>query len=613
MLHVFGGRSSIFVDTIGHAAGLVIFGLLIILLLRNWRYGEQPQKKLSLAVAGLVCLWNISELVVLAAGNQLTPVTHSAIDLSYCCLSLLPAVLLHIALGDRMRMLAWSGYILSAAAIVLAYAGAAKAPAEQSPPSLLTLSLGFALLSAGAWLWAEWQARRRQRAMRPNRVAFLSLFVFATSFFHFWPGHTAEVWIGEAIWHHAAIPIALIILLQDYRFLLLDVFLRFTLSAGWIAAWLWGMAWLNDQLHLWAGARNSDFRKALLLTSLVCLIYLLARSLRLMQLLLTKFVFRRRPVADLTYALQSSIASTEPLLLDNSAKEIASYYAAKSWLVLWNQADGLDSVKPVVVDPLRQREVPEAPWAAVILPLRFSKGDSCRIYLGSRAGGRRFLSEDLLGLESVRVALLERVERFRNEQMNQLVSQAELRALQAQINPHFLFNALNTLYGTIGRGSPQARQLVLNLADVFRARLQSNRSYVPLSEELDLVRAYLEIEALRLGDRLISETTVDDEDFSESLIPVLTIQPLIENAVRHGMSASGTAHVRLEIKQSVEGMRIAVRDKGRGFSSASDSNGMGLGLENVRKRLKLCYGEKARLEIESSSSGSAVWFVIPRA
>src|SRR6202035_2997713 len=125
-------------------------------------------------------------------------------------------------------------------------------------------------------------------------------------------------------------------------------------------------------------------------------------------------------------------------------------------------------------------------------------------------GGRRYLSEDLQALSRLTAAIVEQVERFRNSEMQRLVSQAELRALQSQINPHFLFNALNTLYGTIPREEVGARRMVINLAEIFRYFLQSDRTFVPLSQEMQIVRAYLEVEQLRLGDRLRVEFQVDE-------------------------------------------------------------------------------------------------------
>ena len=111
-----------------------------------------------------------------------------------------------------------------------------------------------------------------------------------------------------------------------------------------------------------------------------------------------------------------------------------------------------------------------------------------------------------------------------------------MKALHAQINPHFLFNSLNALYGTIPRTAEGARRTVLNLADVFRYFLQTGGTTIPLSEELRIVKAYLEIEQLRLGDRLQVNLDIDPAALSV-LVPPLCIQPLVENGIRHGVAA----------------------------------------------------------------------------
>jgi len=145
------------------------------------------------------------------------------------------------------------------------------------------------------------------------------------------------------------------------------------------------------------------------------------------------------------------------------------------------------------------------------------------------------------------------MERFRAEELERLVAQAELRALQEQINPHFLFNALNTLYGVIDRTSWDARRMVLNLSEIFRYFLQGDRTVIPLSEELQIVQAYLEIECLRLGNRLKSELRID-ESVRSAMIPILSIQPLVENAVKHGVaSKSGSGMVSLAAKKQATG------------------------------------------------------------
>jgi LytS/YehU family sensor histidine kinase len=212
-------------------------------------------------------------------------------------------------------------------------------------------------------------------------------------------------------------------------------------------------------------------------------------------------------------------------------------------------------------------------------------------------------------------AIVEQVERFRAEELKLLVSQAELRALQAQINPHFLFNALNTLYGSIDRRSREARRIVLNLAEIFRYFLQGHRTLIPLSEELRIVEAYLEIEALRLGDRLETELRIG-ESARATMIPVLAIQPLVENAIKHGVAAKqGRGKVSVRTDNMPAGLRITVEDTGVGFeqSRTQSQHGTGLGLENVRQRLALCYGPAADLRIHSSDAGTTVSFLIPNA
>jgi LytS/YehU family sensor histidine kinase len=240
-------------------------------------------------------------------------------------------------------------------------------------------------------------------------------------------------------------------------------------------------------------------------------------------------------------------------------------------------------------------------------------GDVRYLLLGRRHGGRRYLSEDLQSLSRLTTVILEQVERFRSLEMQRLVSQAELRALQSQINPHFLFNALNTLYGIIPRDASGARKTVLNLAEIFRYFLQSERSFIPLSEELEIVRAYLEIERLRLGPRLEVQIYVDDAALP-ILIPILSIQPLVENAIKHGLSSKpGPGLLGLRATVLDDQLQIAVEDNGLGLDASTDNSGSGVGLANVKRRLQLCFGPDADILIDSSSDGTKVQFAIPLA
>jgi len=256
------------------------------------------------------------------------------------------------------------------------------------------------------------------------------------------------------------------------------------------------------------------------------------------------------------------------------------------------------------------------PWVQAVLPLRFSRGDVHFLLLGAREGGRRYLSEDFSVLARLGAAVVEHVEQIRAIEMENLVSQAELKALQAQINPHFLFNSLNTLYGVIDRDNAEARRMVLNLADVFRYLLRSDRTLIAVEEELKIVRAYLEIEELRLGPKLSTELTIEDAAL-QAAIPLLSIQPLIENAVKHGVAARmGAGFVRLTIRVDGEGMCVEVVNSGecdeRILAATGAGIGLsGIGLSNVRRRLALYYGTEAQFHAAVGQGVTTVGFTLP--
>jgi LytS/YehU family sensor histidine kinase len=195
--------------------------------------------------------------------------------------------------------------------------------------------------------------------------------------------------------------------------------------------------------------------------------------------------------------------------------------------------------------------------------------------------------------------------------MQALVSQAELRALRAQINPHFFFNALNTLYGVIARENSSARRLVLNLAGLFRDSFAVNSNLRPLAEEIKIVRAYLEIEELRLGSKLCTEFDIDDSVLSEE-VPVLSIQPLVENAVKHGVACGrGDGFVRLSIRTHGDCIMVAITNSGVFREPGIDQEGNGIGMANVRRRLTLCYGIASDLQISSVDGVTTVCFLLP--
>jgi two-component system LytT family sensor kinase len=249
------------------------------------------------------------------------------------------------------------------------------------------------------------------------------------------------------------------------------------------------------------------------------------------------------------------------------------------------------------------------PWAEAAIPCRLGQGDSRLILLGRRQGGRRYVGEDIEALTKAAAEIADRVESRRQQEMNRLVNQAELRALQSQINPHFLFNALNTLYGSIPRESTGARRMVINLAEIFRYFLQTDQSFVTLEKEMEIVRAYLEVEQLRLGDRLRVQIDVDDAALAIP-IPVLSIQPLVENAIKHGVSVSpDPGYVAIEVSCGEGDLRVTVENSASGVSP--DNAGAGVGLQNVRRRLEICYGSAAGLRLRFRPGNTSVELRVP--
>lgn len=180
-----------------------------------------------------------------------------------------------------------------------------------------------------------------------------------------------------------------------------------------------------------------------------------------------------------------------------------------------------------------------------------------------------------------------------------LLTQAELRLLQAQVNPHFLFNALNTISAVIRRDPDKARELIQHLAQFFRRNLKHNIKSVTIKEELAHIRAYLEVELARFSDRLQVEFLVD-EKLLDVVVPTFTLQPLVENAIKHG-----TSNLLADGKIEIKGQLIHLADKpvvvlqvidNAGAYSPKDKSD-GLGLQIVDKRLKNAFGQQYGLQI----------------
>jgi len=602
------------INVVGHLAGAIVFGIFLFLALWGSPGRRLRQNWLSIGSAGLAWLWNVGALAtLLSSAGRLHWVLEAV---SFCSLSLLPAVLLHLSLDGRFRAAAISGYVLSAVAIVL-HLCEDLAPGMQ----LHRLALWMITFGTGALTVVCTVGLLREGREIPGRtsqvLASMCLLLFAVSFSHFGAGHPPQAW-KEIVVHHAGIPLALLILLQDYRFVFADAFVRFLANVLLAASLAYGALRLAAAMMPEEGSVHplaDVFGVVGLCALLICFAYL--RSV--LQRWLTRCVFGagRLESAIPELRARATIMRDENAYLHWAAGRVAAQVRTLEVEVLSPGAcvpvEGLDY--PAVID-----ERPEMArdrnwdWVEAIVPIRLAHGEMCHFLLGARRGGRRYLSEDLRSLNNLANVVADGIERFREAEMQRLVSEAELRALHSQVNPHFLFNALNTIYGIIPREAAAARRTVLNLADLFRYFLQSDKILIPLHEEIKIVRAYLDIERLRLGPRLQTEIHVD-RGVEQTPIPVLSIQPLVENAIKHGLARrSGDGRLKLSATVADGRVKVVIQDSGdEDLADGPAPVGAGVGLANVSRRLQLCFGAENGVTMSRGPSGTRVEFSVPLA
>jgi two-component system LytT family sensor kinase len=609
-------HAPVLVNTLGHCAGVIVFGILLYFLVIDWRRDPQKRSSLPCVAACLALLWNVGSLIGLAttAGEA---AGDAIVAVSFSVLSLLPAVLMHVSLGSRRSPLLVGGYVVSSLAVLLHVADLITDAPRFHYAAILLVTFGFGILAAIA---LGYELAGREKHGSGKRLAgAIVLLLFAVSFVHFRADHNTGGWSGEAALHHAAIPLALFVLLQDYRFLLLDAFVRFLTNAVLAALTVWAGLNMHNWFNLLPRTTQQPVYLGLGFVGACLLVGLFAFLRGWMQRVLTRVVFLRAG-SEKSLARLREIPPSDPEFLKRATEILGETFSTNRTEIMSASALAITGLRHAA--PVLDRVKYGCPaWVQVVAPVRFSRGDDHFFCLGARSGGRRYLSEDMELLDRMTGMISEQIERIRNSEMEALVTHAELRALQAQINPHFFFNALNTLYGAIPRESETARRLVLNLADLFRVSFASERSSIRIEEELKLVRAYLEIEQLRLGSKLRTEIEVDQTAL-QTEVPVLSIQPLVENAVKHGVAATGTGgFVRLRIRRFGGTVSVEVSNSGTFRPNPEEAplhpnqrypiQGTGVGLANVRRRLSLCFGERGELTIVSADETTIVSFSVP--
>jgi two-component system LytT family sensor kinase len=248
------------------------------------------------------------------------------------------------------------------------------------------------------------------------------------------------------------------------------------------------------------------------------------------------------------------------------------------------------------------------------------------VAIASIPAGRRLLSDDLRWLEAAAGLAARRIdalrvsqERFdrnvREQEMHRLATEAELRALRAQLNPHFLFNALTTIGYLIDAAPSRALETLLRLTSVLRSVLRRSAvEFSTLADEVQFVEAYLQIERARFEDRLRVNVDIPAET-QDLLVPTLLLQPLVENAIKHGIAPQKRGgDVRVIARIDAGSLLLTVEDSGLGFEADRTSSRVGLGLHSVTERLRVHYGLTASITIQSKpGAGTIVRLVLPAA
>jgi two-component system sensor histidine kinase LytS len=255
---------------------------------------------------------------------------------------------------------------------------------------------------------------------------------------------------------------------------------------------------------------------------------------------------------------------------------------------------------------------PDVVPAGIVVPLVVKEETvgTIKFYYGSRRDIDRTQLAIARGFGEL---LSTQLSSYELERQAELTARAEVKALQAQINPHFLFNTINTIASLTRTDPARARNLLREFAVFYRQTLENSESRIPLSRELEQTRRYLTFEHARFGEDRIIEAENVDEGCEEVLVPAFIIQPIVENSVRHAMREEGPLHIDIHVAVDGDDVCIAVADDGLGMDEAcaaalldgsakpasGSPKGTGIALRNVAERLERFYGFDSGVDIVS--------------
>jgi two-component system, LytTR family, sensor kinase len=599
------------VNLLGFTVGVMLYALLFVMTLRHRRSRERFSLDFLLfATAVLGFLWNVGELFVFVWRDfSATHVSPFLIAVSYSALGFLPSVVVHSAwknsAGANVRWLTFAAYGLSIFASLLHFQSAIFSNESPSDLALRILTFGSLGLLIGLLIFAF------RQGVEKKAIWAAALLIFAASALHLSSEAEESSWLIELVAHQSSLPLALAILLQDFRFAFADLFLKRALSLLLLASLAFGLyVYVAVPLLAWHETHDRNDVQA----AVIVLALWMATALAYPQLhkfavwLVDKIILRRANYEKLQTEIAHKIEKSGDIksVLDEICDELSQALTAKE--ANWTEIAESETTLPTVNF--------SAVRAEIFVPT--SEPPFYEIHLRDFAGGRNLLSDEIQTLEAVALLAARRIDNLRvsNERYEQkiqaqefskLAAEAQLRALRAQINPHFLFNALTTIGYLIQTAPEKAFSTLMKLTQLLRGILRSNAEFSTLGEEIKLIENYLEIEKTRFEERLAVKIEVA-RDLQKMRVPALILQPLVENAIKHGISkakSGGKVRIsaRLENENDAIFLKLTVSDSGAGVDeielAATRENG--LGLNNIEQRLRSYYGKKASLKIKSET------------
>ena len=583
-------------NLVGFITGTALYAMLLALVLRGGP--DKPGHFLPLATAVLGLIWNFGELTAYALPRL--GYFNESIGL-WAMSVVVHSVARALPRGIVITVIA---YGCSIAASVLHLQTVITGNPEPSSLAFLILTICYGLMIVALGVLTRSQANGQ-------RVLWvLALALFAVSASHLGRFHAAgDGWAVELIGHHAAIPLAFAILYQDYRFALADLFLKQALTL--IALVAIAFAGYNLATMLPAGPLAAGVLMALWVGTSLVSPWLHRRLVRFVD----QSLLGRMDYAALGAGIGQALQSKNSIegVLDTVTERLAPALDAQR---VWWVEDGPDAAATPPKTTQALVSVTDQP--------RFV------VKVGELTGGRRLLSDDLALVKTVVGTAARRIDQIRltneryevqlrEEEMQKLTAEAELKALRAQVNPHFLFNALTTIGYLIESAPPRAINTLMQLTALLRGVLRSEGDFTTLGREIELVEHYLKIEHERFEERL--RVRIDVPPALRLLrIPALVVQPLVENAIKHGVAPSTTGGdvevtARIDTAGGVDRLRIAVRNTGAPLQPAAPPDASDhVGVDNVRRRLAGHYGEGASLTLTAElARGTVAELVLPLA